>query len=232
MKNIHFEDLYAPNVPKLPPTTSPLHHLWLIWVRSIVARHLTEVLLNELAVNVERGNVKENEEHATALSLAQVLPLVVAATVDAAVTGKHDLALATVEGEEELALDDDAIVDAHGAVDGALHTGREVNEAGNAAVLDVNRGLVGGSEGNVLLLVEVDLRALCAVDDVGDGLAVDEELVVVALVVLEKYTLALGVVGGYETPGWSEVLRWEAGKGTLGERHFDCVVDVGLFGWM
>jgi hypothetical protein len=225
MQSFHFQDLYATNVPKPPPNTNPLHHLWLIWVRGVVTRHLTEVLLNELAINVERGNIEENEEHAAALGLAQVLPLVVAATVDAAVTGKHDLALAAVESEEELALDDDAVVDAHGAVDGALHAGREVNQAGDAAVLDVDRGLVGGGKGNVLLLVEVDLCALCAVDDVGDGLAVDEELVVVALVVLEKYTLALGVVSGDETPGWSEVLRWEAGEGTLGERHVDCVID-------
>ena len=63
--------------------------------------------------------------------------------LDADVAAAHDARLAAVEGEFELALEDDAVVDGHGAVEGGLEAGAEVDEADDGAVGDVEAGLDG-----------------------------------------------------------------------------------------
>lgn len=94
--------------------------------RVIFSSHLAQVLFDQFSVDIEGSDVEQDEQHAAALGLAQILPHVVATAVDTAVTAKHATRLAAVEREEELALDDNAVVDAHSAVDWALHGRREV----------------------------------------------------------------------------------------------------------
>ena len=67
--------------------------------------------------------------------------------LDADVAAAHDARLAAVEGEFELALEDDAVVDGHGAVEGGLEAGAEVDEADDGAVGNVEAGLDGEVSG-------------------------------------------------------------------------------------
>lgn len=57
------------------------------------------------------------------------------------VTRQHDLALPTIESEQEFTLHDNTVVDGHGPVDWRLHPRSKVNETSNAAIGHVNRRL-------------------------------------------------------------------------------------------
>ena len=106
----------------------------------------------------------------------------------------HDPRLARVERELELALQHDAVVERHGAVHGRLGAGGEVDHAHDAAVGVVQRRLVFLGVAEVRVVVEVDGRRGGRVEDVGHGLLVAHDEVVVAAVCGQEHALAVGVV--------------------------------------
>lgn len=53
------------------------------------------------------------------------------------ISGQHDLAFATVQREPELSLDDNAVVDRHGTMNGRLHARCEVDQTDDTAVGNV-----------------------------------------------------------------------------------------------
>lgn len=54
------------------------------------------------------------------------------------VSGQHDLAFATIQREPELSLDNNAVVDRHGTMNGRLHPRCEVNQTDDTAVGNVD----------------------------------------------------------------------------------------------
>ena len=88
--------------------------------------------------------IQQDIQHAPGLGPARgdVAPFVRGGALDADVAAAHDAGLAGVEGEFEFALEDDAVVDGHGAVQGGFEAGAEVDEADDGAVGDVEAGLL------------------------------------------------------------------------------------------
>lgn len=67
---------------------------------------------------------------------------------------------------------------------------------------------------DILLVVEVNLGALGTVDDVGSRLAVQHDLVMIAIIVREKHSFALSVVGGNQALCVTEIVGRESGDWT------------------
>ena len=193
--------------------------------------------------------VEQHVEHAAGLGAAggDVAPLVGRGALDADVAAAHDAGLAAVEGEFELALEDDAVVDGHGAVEGGLEAGAEVDEADDGAVGDVEAGLetgeVSGREGgrgkrgrgekthlvlprvfDVLVPVQLHRRLLRRIRYHRHGLLFAHDAVVVPGVRDEEVPLAVGAVARDEALGLAEaggrVARGDEVVGCGG--HFFC----------
>lgn len=114
-------------------------HLSVLIVRS----KLVELLAKRLAIDKNRLAVKQNPQHTARQKTvtSDVLPLMGTGTLNGDIALAQDSLLAGVENQLELALDNDTIVERHGAVHGRDDTGGKVNHAADRAVMVVQRRL-------------------------------------------------------------------------------------------
>ena len=56
--------------------------LYLVLHRDVVLLHISQILFNMLALDIEGSDIQQNEDHTTGFLLVQILPQVHAASVD------------------------------------------------------------------------------------------------------------------------------------------------------
>ncbi|ERF70334.1 hypothetical protein EPUS_07599 [Endocarpon pusillum Z07020] len=203
--------------------------------------NIAHVFLEDLHVDNQGFAIHQDEQHPAVPVLTRIPPLVVCTTVHAAVARQHPLDVAAVEYEVELALDEDAVVQRHGAVHGRLDARGEVDQAGATAVGDVDMWLVdtgftrfvelllGSCSGTYLVLtgefdvdivVHVDLIAHGGVYDVGDAVSVAQGAVVVSIIVADEDTQSFFVVARHEAARVAQTITGEFGdRSSVFARH-------------
>lgn len=193
---------------------------------------VTKVAFHDLAINDNILAVEQNPEHTTRHSAiaGDVVPLVGGRTLDTHITLAHDALLAGVEDELELALDDDTVVDRDSSVEGRLDIGSEINHANDRAVVNVKAGLGLGGILDVNIAVELNGSLSGGVEDVGDGLLLAHDTVVVTAVGAQEDRPGLLVVAGDVADSFAKTRSREAVEDVAGtdgsfRRHFDVLGD-------